>query len=126
MSKWLTFQDRHGDSSSPCLRMKKSWIRSQKTCKICGRFFTPSKYNTRQQVCDRKKCQKERIRRYYLKWERSNPDYFRGIYAKERSRKWREEHPGYYKEYRKKHSELRARTREYVREFRKKSLKAYL
>jgi len=96
----------------------------EKNCVICGKIFTPSKYRpAAQQVCSDPLCQHKRQLENMKKWRRGNPHYFRqdeirGAYWRElyrrRIRRWRKEHPEYFKRYRERY---KAQHKEYMREY---------
>ena len=95
--------------------------RVTKTCEICGRMFRPDKWHPYQVVCSREKCKRSRRLLAYKKWRQQYPEYFRDRTDNlESLRKWRKANLAYHREYRRKHPEIVAKTREYVRRHRAK------
>lgn len=78
----------------------------QKRCIHCGRFFTPDRRAWKRQVtCLRKACRTKQKRESQRKWVAANPGCFNGRY--ENTKQWREEHPGYQREWRAKKGKIR-------------------
>lgn len=104
-------------------------MRQFKTCIICGKWFLPNKYRTRQEVCSNVECQYHRQLTNMSKWRGRNPHYFKYRERKdttwkevcrERSKRWRSRHREYLSLYRKENKERhREYMREYMREYRK-------
>jgi len=77
----------------------------QKHCEFCGRFFIPDRRTgNRQRCCLRPQCCKKRKAASQTAWVLKNSDYFKDRY--EITKKWREEHPGYQRQRRKKRYEI--------------------
>lgn len=77
----------------------------QKNCEFCGRFFIPDRRTgNRQRCCLRPQCCKKRKAASQAAWVSKNSDYFKGRSAN--TRRWREAHPGYQRERRKKLREI--------------------
>ncbi|MBN2119842.1 MAG: hypothetical protein JW734_02140 [Candidatus Omnitrophica bacterium] len=82
----------------------------KKICKICSKEFVPDKYHPRQRVCSSKECQNARQMKNQRVWRSNNPNYFK--YKDKKTpwelrrynylKKWRQDHRGYFKSYRKK------------------------
>lgn len=54
----------------------------QKQCMVCGQFFiTDRRVGTRQKVCARDACKRERKQKAQENWRRNNPEYFTTHYA---------------------------------------------
>jgi len=68
-------------------------------CKACRRIHPVNPRNLNQQYCNRADCQRARKREWQRKKRASDPDYRQNqIDAQQR---WRDRHPGYWQEYRK-------------------------
>lgn len=70
-------------------------------CVHCGRRFEPNPRVKNQTYCSEKHCQRARKRKWQKEKLSSDPDYK----ANQRhcQRDWHRRHPGYYKEYRRRH-----------------------
>lgn len=73
---------------------------SERRCRYCEKTFQPSKYQPRQSVCSETECQKKR--RSESRQQRLAKDEVYRQVCRDSSRKWRAEHPGYWKRYREK------------------------
>jgi hypothetical protein len=72
-------------------------------CRYCRQAFEPNRYHPRQQICTRPACQSQRRSDYHRQKIASDPVYQQ--ICLESPRKWREEHPQYWKKYRQDHPE---------------------
>jgi hypothetical protein len=79
------------------------WSRpmSDRRCRYCQQVFQPAAYHPQQLVCSQPQCQRQRRRDYHRHKVASDPVY-RQV-CLESPRKWREAHPGYWKQYRRDH-----------------------
>jgi hypothetical protein len=104
------------------MRLNGSLMMDGKTrCKICRQEFIPDKRHPRQKICFNTVCRRQARIVALRKWRKKYPDYFRNRADNiESMRTWRKAHPEYYQQYRKKHPELRKKSREYVRAHRTK------
>jgi hypothetical protein len=67
-------------------------------CCHCGVWFKPHRRNAyHQRFCAKPECQAASKQASQRKWNRKNPDYFRGDVHVNRVRAWRRRHPGYWK-----------------------------
>lgn len=81
------------------------------------------KWHPRQKVCLSLVCRKQARTAALRKWRTQYPEYFKDRSDNiEKMREWRKAHPGYYVEYRRKHPELKEKTRHYVQRHRTKRL----
>jgi hypothetical protein len=78
-------------------------------CRYCQKVFQPSAYHPRQTVCSQPPCQRRRRREYHRQKIASDPVY-RQV-CLESPQKWREAHPGYWKQYRQDHPQKVERNR---------------
>ena len=78
-------------------------IRAPRCCPYCRRSFVPSAIHPRQRVCDDSACQRRRHREYRRHKIASDPVYRQSCL--DSPRKWRAEHPGYWRQYRSAHPE---------------------
>ncbi len=72
----------------------------RRKCRSCGELFRPDARNRqRQRYCAKAECRRESKRASQAAWlaRPANRDYFRGAGAVERVRRWRAEHPGYWR-----------------------------
>ncbi len=74
---------------------------SLRRCRYCQQVFQPAPHHPQQQVCSQLPCQHQRRREYHRQKIASDPVY-RQV-CLESPRKWREAHPGYWKQYRQTH-----------------------
>lgn len=81
-----------------------------RTCRCCGEPFTPSPYQLKQKFCSKEDCQRQRKNRYHLK-RYCNDSAYRDDCRRSR-KKWRDQNPGYHREYRKNHPEQVRQNRE--------------
>jgi hypothetical protein len=83
---------------------------SDRRCPYCQRLFQPSRFHPQQTVCSRLSCQRQRGRDYHRQKIASDPIY-RQV-CLDSPRKWRQAHPGYWKDYRRDHPEEVERNRQ--------------
>jgi len=77
----------------------------KKRCSCCGRLFVPDRrVGARQKTCSAA-CRKIRKSESNRRFRRKNPGYWVGRY--EVVRAWRQEHPGYQREWRRRRKEQR-------------------
>lgn len=77
----------------------------KKQCSCCGRMFVPDRrVGARQKTCSAA-CRKIRKNDSNKRFRRKNPDYWLGRY--EVVKAWRQEHPDYQREWRRKRKERR-------------------
>jgi hypothetical protein len=79
-------------------------------CRYCQQLFQPSPYHPDQRVCGQSDCQRQRRRDYHRQKIDADPLY-RQV-CLESPRKWRQQHPGYWKEYRRTHPQAVERNRQ--------------
>lgn len=89
-------------------------------CRYCQCTFRPSKFQPRQEVCSQPDCQRQRRGDYHRSKVATDPEY-RDV-CRDSARKWREQHPDYWKQYR--HSRPAAaeqnRSRQQIRDQRRR------
>jgi len=78
-------------------------------CPNCGRVIPANPRIRNQTHCDLEACQKERKRLWQRRKMATDPDYKAN--QQECSKAWREQNPGYWKEYRESHPEAVERNR---------------
>lgn len=78
-------------------------------CVHCGANFSKSPRHKNQTHCKARKCQRARKAAWQRQKMRTDPEYMAN--QKLSNRKWRESHPGYWKEYRKRNPEKTQRNR---------------
>lgn len=78
-------------------------------CPCCQQLFSPSVFRPQQRVCGNPACQRRRRRDYRRRKIASDPVY-RQV-CRDSPRKWRAEHPGYWRQYRQAHPEAVERNR---------------
>jgi hypothetical protein len=83
---------------------------NDRRCRYCQQLFQPSPYGPQQAVCSQASCQRQRRRDYHRQKIASDPVY-RQV-CLESPRKWRDAHPGYWKQYRQTHSQQVERNRQ--------------
>jgi hypothetical protein len=83
---------------------------STRHCRYCQQVFQPALYRPQQRVCSEPACQQQRRRDYHRRKIRSDPLYAQVV--RESRKKWRDAHPGYQKQYRKKHPQAVERNRQ--------------
>jgi hypothetical protein len=86
---------------------------SDHRCRYCRQLFQPSCYHPQQLVCSQPDCQRQRRRDYHRLKITSDPVY-RQV-CRDSPRKWRGQHPGYWKQYRQSHPECVERNRQQQR-----------
>ena len=79
-------------------------------CPHCQSSFLPSAYRPQQRVCGQPDCQRRRRADYHRKKLATDPEYRQGV--GESQKQWREEHPGYQKQYWKDHPQAVERNRQ--------------
>jgi len=79
-------------------------------CRYCQQLFQPTRYHPQQVVCSDAPCQRQRRRDYQRQKIAADPVY-RQV-CRESSQKWREAHPGYWKQYRQHHPRQVERNRQ--------------
>ena len=72
----------------------------ERRCRYCQKNFQPSKFQPQQAVCGQPDCQGRRRSDYHKAKLVSDAEY--GEVSRDSSRKWRANHPGYWKQYREK------------------------
>jgi len=80
----------------------------RRKCLCCGQLYEPDPRNRRhQKFCSQPACRQSSKTISQRRWRRSlGRDYFRRKTHLDRVRKWRENHPGYWRKHRKKGSAL--------------------
>jgi hypothetical protein len=93
---------------------------NDRRCRYCQRLFQPSRFHPQQAVCSQPSCQQQRQRDYHREKIASDAVY-RQV-CLESPRKWREAHPGYWKDYRQSHPQAveRNRRRQQLRDQRRR------
>ena len=86
----------------------------KRRCSACGRLFEPCRKVKSQQYCSERSCQKERKRRWQKK-KRAEDAAYRAN-QRDANKRWRDNNSGYWRDYRKRHSEYVRRNRELQRE----------
>ena len=86
---------------------------SDHCCRYCNQPFQPSPFCPHQFVCSRPNCQRQRRHDYHRRKIASDPVY-RQV-CLESPRKWRDQHPSYWKQYRQLHPEVVERNRQQQR-----------
>jgi hypothetical protein len=82
----------------------------RKKCHSCGELYDPYPQTYRQQkVCYKAKCKAWRIRQKWRSWSFRHPLYH--LSRKIKQKRWREQHPQYWKTYRQEHSAYVKRNR---------------
>ena len=78
---------------------------SRRPCRHCGIRFIPRV--SRQIYCGRRECfhQRRRVymKRYMAQWKTRHADYWKTDRQYEYLRRWREAHPNYFRDWRRKH-----------------------
>jgi hypothetical protein len=92
----------------------------QRCCRFCQRQFEPSRFHLEQTVCSDKPCQQRR-RSENRKQKLALDAEYRQV-CRDSARKWRANHPGYWKQYRaaKPESVQRNRTQQQQRDLRQR------
>ena len=75
----------------------------ERRCRYCQQVFQPSKFQPRQTVCSGAGCQRKRRTDYHTEKIAADPEY-REV-CRDSQHKWRDRHPGYWKQYRETHPE---------------------
>jgi len=71
-----------------------------KNCEVCRQTFSVDpRVGARQRVCEQRRCQSERKRRYLTQWIAEDHDYYSRRYS-EYLKAWLAAHPDYQKRYR--------------------------
>lgn len=83
---------------------------SDRRCPYCQQLFQPSRFHPEQVVCSHANCQRRRQHEYHRRKIASDPVY-RQV-CLESPRKWRAQHPDYWKQYRQTHLEAVERNRQ--------------
>jgi hypothetical protein len=86
----------------------------ERRCSACGRLFQPCPKVKDQQYCSEHSCQKERKRRWQKQKRAEDPAY--NANQRDAQKRWRESHPEYWRDYRKRHSDYQGCNRERQRE----------
>ncbi len=83
-------------------------------CAACHKHFHPRPQSPGQEFCSAAECQRERKRRWQKARRAADSDYRdNDVQA---NRQWRNRHPGYWREYRRKHPQSVIRNRDKQRE----------
>ena len=92
----------------------------QRCCHFCQREFAPSRFHPEQAVCSDKPCQQQRRSQSRKQQLIRDPEY-RAV-CRDSARKWRANHPGYWKRYRaaKPESAAQNRTQQRKRDLRRR------
>lgn len=83
---------------------------NERRCPYCQQVFEPVPYHPQQRICSRSACQRQRHRDYHRQKITSDPVY-RQV-CRDSPRKWRQAHPGYWKQYRQTHPQQVERNRQ--------------
>jgi len=70
-------------------------------CRYCQKEFQPSPFQPRQEVCSLAECQRRRRVDYHRAKLAADPEY--QDVCRDSARKWRQQHPGYWSQYRQIH-----------------------
>ena len=81
----------------------------QRTCRFCQSSFSPSRFHPEQTVCANADCRRRRVREYHRGKVAADPVY-RQV-CNDSSKKWRADHPHYWKQYRQAHPDKPDRNR---------------
>ena len=92
----------------------------QRCCRFCRKQFQPSRFHPEQTVCSDRSCQQQRRGQSRKQQLMVDPEY-RAV-CRDSARKWRVDHPGYWKQYRaaKPESVQRNRIRQQKRDLRRR------
>ena len=96
----------------------------QRCCRFCQREFEPSRFHPEQAVCSDKRCQQQRRSQSRKQQLVRDPEY-RDV-CRDSARKWRANHPGYWKRYRAAKPESVARNRTQQRQRDRRRRLSYL
>ena len=77
-------------------------------CPYCRELFDPSRYHPDQVVCSGRECQRRRRTDYHRQKAHNDPTY--RDQCTDSQEKWRDEHPEYMRNYRRKHGRPPAKT----------------
>jgi hypothetical protein len=83
-------------------------------CPHCQQLFLPSPFHSKQFVCSRSDCQRQRQRDYHRRKIETDSEYAQVV--RDSRRKWRDAHPGYQKNYWQTHSDAAQRNRQCQRQ----------
>ena len=105
---------------SPLAFSSGAQLMNDRRCRYCQRLFQPSRFHPQQAVCSQRSCQQQRQRDYHR--EKIASDVVYRQVGLESPRKWREAHPGYWKDYRQSHPQAveRNRRRQQLRDQRRR------
>lgn len=81
----------------------------KRTCESCGNHFTPHRKVPKQMFCRKRKCQKERRRRWQQKKRATDKSYKENQIAAQNE--WLKRNPNYWKQYRENHPEYTKKNR---------------
>jgi hypothetical protein len=81
----------------------------QRTCRFCQSSFSPSRFHPEQTVCANADCRRQRHREYHRRKVAADPVYHQ--VCNDSSKKWRADHPSYWKQYRQAHPDKADRNR---------------
>ena len=82
----------------------------KRRCVACHKLFHPRPQSPDQKFCSAAECQRERKRRWQKARRSADSDYRdNDVQA---NRRWRSRHPGYWREYRRRHPQVVTRNRE--------------
>jgi len=79
-------------------------------CRYCKKLFTQSPYHPHQEVCSSEGCQRRRKREYHRKKIADDSDYRQT--CNDSRKKWRDNNPGYQRQYRQSHESCAERNRQ--------------
>ena len=86
----------------------------ERRCRFCQQTFQPSRYQPKQYVCSRAECQRQRQTEFHRSRLAADAEYAET--CRESARKWRQQHPDYWKQYRQSHPASATRNREKQRD----------
>jgi hypothetical protein len=86
----------------------------ERRCRYCQQAFQPSKYQPNQSVCSQPECQRQRRTEYHRTRLAADAEYAET--CRESARKWRQQHPDYWKHYRQSHPSSADRNRKQQRD----------
>ena len=84
------------------------WVMPRPCCPYCRESFDPSRYHPDQIVCSGRECQRRRRTEYHRQKLQNDAAYEKQ--CTDSREKWRDEHPEYMPNYRRKHGRSRAKT----------------
>ena len=82
--------------------------------RYCQQIFQPSHYRPQQSVCSQPDCQRQRRTDYHRQRIHHDRAYAEDVRASQK--KWRDAHPGYWKQYRQQHPASAERNRQQQRQ----------